>query len=276
MEKPRILILYFSGTGNTYFVSKFIQANLSGGNCDKADLFSIEDISGCDIAKYDFVILGFPIYGCEAPDILNEFIKGIKLVSLKKGFVFCTKAMYSGNAARNLIRRLRNIGFMILGYDEIVMPGSDGITFLNKNSSYMKKLSAKDFFRTKGLHEMVKKIQLLINSYRQAKEIRVAFNPVRFLMTSLFKIFIPITNRMKKKFYADDNCFQCGICIRICPQKNIIATNRKINFDNKCILCMRCINYCPNESIQIGGFTEGKARWKGPYDIYYSEVLLKK
>jgi ferredoxin len=54
------------------------------------------------------------------------------------------------------------------------------------------------------------------------------------------------------KFHIIKNkCIKCGLCIDICPVKNISSSNGYPVFDGKkCQLCMKCISYCPSKSIK--------------------------
>src|SRR5690606_16379769 len=111
--------------GNTYFVAKFIHDQLTESTGCKTDLCSIEAVSGCALDNYDFIILGFPVYGCAIPEIMTAYLNPITLTSPKKGFIYCTKALYSGAAIRDLAKQLKNLGIITLGRHEITMPGSD-------------------------------------------------------------------------------------------------------------------------------------------------------
>jgi len=72
------------------------------------------------------------------------------------------------------------------------------------------------------------------------------------------------TEPLKRRFYADDRCTRCRLCVRICPAHNIRLDGDRIQFADRCYLCMRCIHQCPQEAIQIGRATVGKFRWRGP------------
>lgn len=95
-----ILILYYSGVGNTKMVATKIFDLLHGSH--EATLVSIEKLS-TDIAidNYDSLVIGFPtIHAAPAQPILT-FIKQIK--RLEKSipvFLFTTCGLYSANTLR--------------------------------------------------------------------------------------------------------------------------------------------------------------------------------
>ena len=95
-----ILILYYSGVGNTKMVATKIFDLLHGSH--EATLVSIEKLS-TDIAidNYDSLVIGFPtIHAAPAQPILT-FIKQIKRLEKSiPAFLFTTCGLYSANTLR--------------------------------------------------------------------------------------------------------------------------------------------------------------------------------
>jgi ferredoxin len=48
---------------------------------------------------------------------------------------------------------------------------------------------------------------------------------------------------------ASNECVQCDLCVRNCPQKNIRLQNGKIRSGYRCMLCMRCLYGCPQRAV---------------------------
>lgn len=126
-KTPKTLVVYFSATGSTKRVARFIQ------NAASADIYEIkpedpytdddldwtEDksrvnrehesglepaVSGkiSNISKYDVIYLGYPIWWGEAPNIMHTFLKKHNL-SGKTVIPFCTSISSGlGSSARNL------------------------------------------------------------------------------------------------------------------------------------------------------------------------------
>lgn len=69
---------------------------------------------------------------------------------------------------------------------------------------------------------------------------------------------------INKTFKVNGDCAQCGICIRICPAKNIRFEGNAIKWSNKCEDCMACVQACPNKAIYFNLKTRNKRRYRNP------------
>jgi ferredoxin len=278
----KLLILYFSGTGNTHWVAQYIHNHLMGQKIE-IELGSIETVSPEKILEFDILIFGFPVYACDSPGIVQKFIERIPSVENKGFFLFCTKGLTAGNALRRNSKRLIKQGYIPLGFTSIIMPGSDGITFMKKNSRFVKKSKNMDFEHMKKADRFIKKIQDIVIKLNNGDSIQTFRHALPFNFFTLLFLIDPllvlmygwIENSLKKKLFADENCNQCKICVKICPSHNISLLDSKTTFSDKCILCMRCINQCPQEAIQIGKLTRGKFRWRGPKAGYKPLKFIK-
>lgn len=267
----RILILYFSGTGNTEFVAQYIKKHLSC-NIHEIELSPLELFKSENISKYDALIFGFPVYACDIPVFIQKYLNDIPITKSKSVFVFCTKAFSSGNSLKNAIDIFKKAGYNPLGYADIKMPGSDGLAFLKKDSSMVHKIINRDFSRLEGVDNLVNQIKevtkALENDGVQGFSLNMNLNIANSFFSSILKrTFIVMEGWLKRKFWADGNCIRCKKCEGICPSKNI-NVNEKVIFGNDCYLCMRCVHQCPKEAIQIGEKTVGKFRWRGPLGTY--------
>lgn len=264
----KILILYFSGTGNTEFVAQYIKEHLDS-NEDEIDLFPLERFKKENILKYDILVFGFPVYACDLPLFIQEYLKDLSATKTKTAFLFCTKGFASGAAIKNTIENFNNIGYAVMGHADINMPGSDGLAFLKKDSSAVQKMINKDFSKIEEADKLINRIKQVISSLVEHKETTQFCEHTKsnafksFLSWTLKKAFQAFETGLKKKFWANENCVKCLKCQKICPSKNI-TVSEKVNFGNNCYLCMRCVHQCPTEAIQVGKKTVGKFRWKGP------------
>jgi len=268
----KVLILYFSGTGNTAYVGEYLANNLQQQGVE-VRIASIESIDKSEIVEYNHLVFGFPVFGGDAPSLVQSFIVDLPLTVNKSVFLYCTKAISSGSALFRTQRIFEKNGFLVMGFADISMPGSDGLAFLNKDSAVVQKINRQDFSNIPKANLLAKKLMTVKTALESGEEIEKYKDTFKISALEktfgliLIKILPFFENRMKNKFWADDKCIKCKKCEKICPTHNI-KVNDLVEFDGLCCLCMRCLHQCPVEAIQIGKMTSGKFRWKGPEGLF--------
>ena len=250
----KILVLYFSGTGNTHFIAKKIKESLQEEDteCSAVEIFPLSTVK-----DYDILIFGFPVYGCKMPDFLKQFTDKFTLTKTKRIILFSTFAYTPCNAMKGAANYFERAGFRVAFARGIKMPGSDGLLFVKKNSRIAEKMSQ---INPKGIKQFIDSVKNAVYSDNPDIQGNVFFAPAEIIM----KLFVPIENKLKAAMFADESCIHCGICEKVCPVNNIKVTKDKVLFGKECVLCLRCVSQCPTEAIQIGKFTKGTVRWKGP------------
>jgi flavodoxin len=81
--KMKILVCYFSNTGNTEKVAKSIADGLKG---EEVKLLKIEDIDPSTLKNYDLVVLGSGIYAGKIHKKVSDFMKNISEYPQKFAF----------------------------------------------------------------------------------------------------------------------------------------------------------------------------------------------
>lgn len=81
-------LLYFSGTGNTAYVAQYIGEGLSTSN--EVEICPMEESDNLDIAQFDALIAGFPIYACQMPGFVQDRLQSLKSAVPKPVYLFCT------------------------------------------------------------------------------------------------------------------------------------------------------------------------------------------
>lgn len=76
----------------------------------------------------------------------------------------------------------------------------------------------------------------------------------------LYPLFMAFTMG-DKKFYAEDSCTGCGLCAKLCPEKNIAMARKRPNWLGHCVKCLSCIHRCPQRAIQFGDITQDMGRY---------------
>ena len=249
----KIKILYFSGTGNTAYTAARIREKLVSKGED-VDVIPLEKTDAHLQSEADELYFGFPIYACEMPPLVKQFLTRLPEGEQTVVHLFCTKAYFSGKAMLKAASLFEEKGYHVASLYERKMPGSDGLAFLKKDSSAAKKL-------INNFNDDFSDLDTWLNTSDDIPVPGRISDPGGTLFGWLLEV---MAGGMKKKFYADDRCISCGRCTGICPVGNISLKEGSVTFSDKCALCMRCIHQCPAEAIQIGKMTSGKFRYKGP------------
>lgn len=245
----RILILYFSGVGNTKYVAEtmglLIQANYI------VDIKSIEQIDeNFDFSMYHKLILGTSTIHSEPAKPMKYFLKSInRLENPIPTFLFATYGLYPENVLRVFadLCILKNI--IPVHYAGYRCRATDGILLAPKIK----------FFRNneKDLH---KKIEQDINKF--IKEDRIYCNKPKYKWYGLLNYPNKWLGQYFhfKIFLHKGHCTRCNKCMIKCPMGAI----QKDPFDypnvnrNQCINCYRCIYHCSHKALSLSRKTRYK------------------
>lgn len=128
MNKSIVSIFYFSGIGNTWWVSEQLCEELNTlGFLTSA--YSIEQLTDKETAKLiqksSIIGLGFPIYGSDVPRIFHDFLNRLpSLEEDKSTLEFVTQMMWSGDGINFLGRELLEKGYRLRWAAEFIMPNN--------------------------------------------------------------------------------------------------------------------------------------------------------
>lgn len=254
----KIKLYYFSGTGNTKYVSHLLKKYLNNED-SVCTVSSIEYYLKNRVKPnmdFDIIGIGYPVYSFNAAKIIMDFIKMLPEGKDRKVFIYQTAGADSGlnyAAGKDVVVRLKDKGYEIISEYLFEMPSNFMVTQKDKE--------LKELFR-KTNHEI-----------RQASEWLLSGTP-HYLKHGLMTSFIQKIGKLEqlgdhragKKFHVNDACNNCGICIRNCPRDNIYKKKDKITFDKDCMLCFRCIYNCPVNAISTGKMLK-KAILKEGYQL---------
>lgn len=69
----KILVMYYSRTGNTQLIAEAIFKTVEGDKSIK----SLKEIADGEIASYSLIFAGFPVHSHSVPPVVTEFLKAI-------------------------------------------------------------------------------------------------------------------------------------------------------------------------------------------------------
>ena len=249
----RIMILYFSGTGNSEYVAKKI-ADITGDT-----LFSITDavkknFDG-DVTSSHSLVFVTPTYAWRLPRVVEKWIEKINFTGCSKVYFVMTCGDGIGNAAAYLQKLCKKKGFTYMGCAGVMMP---------ENYVAMFPVPCED-----EALSIVRRADPVIE--RTAEKIKTEEELPQMKVSLAGKIESGIVNELfykfcvkSKAFYTKDTCVGCGRCQDICPMNNIIMENGKPKWKNACTHCMACICGCPQKAVEYGKQSQGKPRYHCP------------
>lgn len=238
-----ILILYFSGTGNTKAVAQELQSALIRRE-HTVELHAMEDHDYPSSFPYDYLIIGFPKY-YEYPvlyglDYLNQnLIKGNSKIPT---MAYCTQSGDSKTDFSGL---------------EKILKRKNHILTTAKSFPYANNLMIFSMFQPTPTDQIESnvatikaEIEPLLDSFLSGKERK---ENVTWWQSFLYRLTAVLFTRampiVGMKFSASDECINCKLCAMKCPRKNIKMVHDRPEFGKHCIFCMRCINSCPKNAI---------------------------
>ena len=240
----KILLLYYSGVGNTKRVAKIIKEKLSIRY--NVDMYSIEKLPvNFSLENYKAVVIGFPTIHSSPAKPINIFLD--KLEKLKKpigAYIFTTFGLYSCNALRILSLRCSEKNIIPILNKGYRCKATDGILltpFMKCWFSDDKKLNEK---LKRDTQEFFEKLEKPIKIDIPRIKIYSILNYPNKLLGELYSF---------KIYLHKEKCVKCSKCINDCPVKAIRSDKYKfpkVRY-KECINCYRCIHHCPKKALSL-------------------------
>ncbi|MGE5416599.1 MAG: EFR1 family ferrodoxin [Acidobacteriota bacterium] len=256
-QAPKTTIFYFTGTGNSLWTARALAREL--GNTE------VVSMVGWDKEQHNVesqvIGLVFPVHIWGVPRRVLAFLDQLPAMKAEYIFAIANNAGQVSNTLVQLDKIMDSKGLLLSGGWSVVLP-SNYIPWGGPGS-------------TEKQNELFTAARTKISSIAQGIARRIMM-PVekgplwqRIVLTWLYKISFPHIPEMDNKFWVDERCNQCGICVKVCPSDNITLQNDKLTWQKNCEQCLACIQWCPQESLQYGKKTPAYARYHHP------EIKLK-
>jgi NAD-dependent dihydropyrimidine dehydrogenase PreA subunit len=260
-----IAIYYFSGTGNTLFVSEIFKKNFSLKSIS-VNLIPIERIEGPQSqSKYDLLVISFPIHAFSAPKMVVDFVNNLPNTSTNKpALLITTCGGMEGDAFSVLRKILLKKNYDVISTFKYKMP--DNVSFM-----FSKDLVSEDELKQRIEYTKEKANKDFENFYQGKREIIKSNLFKNFFSWVVFSFFK--SSLKKKKWVVDkDKCTFCSVCENVCPTNNIVVKKQKreVKFSDKCIMCTRCYNLCPENAIN---YKSDKTKNFKRYNVFKKEII---
>jgi ferredoxin len=224
---------------------------------------SCENVSASivDPAGRDVMGIAFPVHSSFAPVVFRDFLEGMSPGGGRPLFAVTTAGYAAGDTAWYAVKPLRDKGYEPFLLANVVMG----------NNFYIPPM---DFLPVtppeKMLHKLERardKISDLAECIHRCEPYVEGTGPFGRLLGISQRWSMNFESLVFKDFFADENCMQCGWCVRHCPVNNIEMNGAGIKFLGDCVLCMRCYSFCPVRAIQATEKTRNVTkyrRYQGP------------
>lgn len=243
----KILIFTFSGTGNTFATADYIACALKSHDANVKQ-YKIEEAvhenSSLDFDSVSHILIGYPIYAFNAPQMVIDFIKLFPKATGQKISIFKTagEPFYLNKCSSSQMKRiLSKKGYDIMMETHFLMP-------YNVMFRYEDALAKQMYL---FMQDMAKKFASKVVSGEKDLIPCSAFGKaVSFSIRGILWWGSKFNGRLYS--YNKKKCTMCLKCVRECPTKNITVKDDKLCFDGSCAMCMRCVQRCPTQAIDIG------------------------
>jgi ferredoxin/flavodoxin len=256
MKYERLIIYYFTGTGNALTAGRWIidMAKKSGL---KTHIHPIDRNYKPDYSLInDRTLIGFlyPTHGFNAAPAMLEFIvrfsriknAGVFLVNTRAGsklFRWFLPGL-SGTAQILPMLILKVKGFKIAGGLPLDMPSNWISLHPGYTQSCIRKMVNRCEKITKGFIIQLIEGRRKFSGMLVSLPVDIAISPISLLYYFIGRFMLA------KTFIFSYDCNNCNICVENCPVGAISIKNGKPFWSYKCESCMRCINNCPKNAIQ--------------------------
>jgi ferredoxin len=253
---PKLVVYYFSGTGNSENVAKWM-ADVAKEKGTKVSLINIAKTDRLAISSPEpdaLVVFVSPIHGFNYPPVMLNFIR-----RFPKG--------------KNKVLLMNTRAGMLIG--KWITPGVTGIAFyFSALILKIKGYTIKSMFPVDlpsnwisvhpGLNERTVKYLHERNQekvYRFARKVldggsdfRGMYEIIQDTLVAPISLGYYFIGRFlfAKTYYASADCDNCDLCIKACPVKAIQKVDNRPFWTFNCESCMRCMSNCPKKAIEIG------------------------
>ena len=244
----KVLLSYFSGTGNTYKVVETCGKMLEDNGYDPV-IHPINSGNELTDNGYEFYGFYFPVYALGLPRIVRKYLSELKSLPVKKkAFLIVTGGDKDNNgwSLKEGIEILERKNIETVYSDLIQMPNNWAYEKMNPENEVVVMLD-----------NAVKKTKDIMARFLAGETYHKPLNLQKFgkpLSKIIFYLFHKHgVKKIWKLFRVDRACTGCGLCASKCPAGAIIMKDGRTSWNRLCEICTRCINFCPINAVGYWG-----------------------
>lgn len=264
-----VKIYCFTGTGNSLSIANQLAKPLNA-EVERLDItrYGKEAAETC-VREGDILGFVFPVYAWSYPDAVKAFVKKLRIEG-KPAYVFAVANCgdSAGETLTAFSRLLEKQGIR-LNYGNVCAMPNNYLPLSDVDNQAMERTKLENArVRCAKLAKDIEDRLVGLNSLPPK-----AIDP--FLLYVVHPLFCWYAKGAYRKFFAEQACTGCGICAKVCPQKNISIEHGHPVWGRECASCMACIHWCPAQAIQYGKRTRQFGRYHNP-DVSLSALCGEK
>ncbi|MDK2866506.1 MAG: hypothetical protein PWP51_2399 [Clostridiales bacterium] len=259
-EVNKVLMVFFSATGNTKKIADRIQQKLEGMEVKvtKYDITSYQERNKVlSLDEYDAIFFGFPIYSLRAPRVCREWLErqegNDKLCS-----VFFTYGGFGKEPAHYYIKELlTERRFVLVSTAE----------FLGAHTFNYSGWQAAEGRPNQSDFEMTDDYAVQTLQKFRARDVKTVcdFEKVKYTSEQLDQAEQFRFHLIKQLPTRDDKaCTMCMLCETLCPTNAMNALKGTADAE-ACIACFRCIANCPDSVLHTNDIA---AAWENKLNMH--------
>ena len=245
----KVLIIYFSQTGNTKKIAETIKKGIlkSDNTCEIAQ---IKEVNIDKLENYDLIGIGTPTFFYREPINVKNFIQDLKGTKGKHCFLFCTHGSLIGNTFYYMNEELTKKGYTVIGtfdsygyssiqfYPEVMHThGHPDDIELKEAEEFGENICDRSLKVQNGETSLIPKFELISKTWwaRQSKQLT-----------------LEVLRKISPKFKINvDKCTKCLTCQEACPTNAIDVEVDPPEIQKEgCISCWYCEKACPEGAIE--------------------------
>lgn len=202
-------VVFYSNTGQSKSVAEFLSNQLG---------YALMDIEEVVLEEYENLVLVFPVYCQNIPDLVKGFLRKITVVNLT------TIATYGKMCPGNVLYEIQK------KYCFNIIAGA----YVPTKHSYIEEDDIFDDFE---------KLSLLIDKIQNPSLVQIPTRYKNPFANAFPKLRTQIGLKIKKS--ADCNgCNQCGMNCSCGAIRNGVT-------NSNCIRCLKCVKICPHQALKV-------------------------
>jgi ferredoxin len=258
METPynNLLIIYYSGTGNSKRVSEWI-ADEADKQGLKTYISSYHQFDPLSVAEFSGkTLIGFfsATHGFNMPHSMLKFLFRFEILKNSDVFIGNTRAGMklwklfmpglSGIAMYFPALIMFFKGYKIRAMYPVDLPSN----WISLHPGVQKKIAVS---MVGHCEKLTRNFAIKVLSGKRVFLRSFVLLPLDILVAPIaFGYYFVGRYILAKTFVANYNCNNCGLCIEQCPTKSIILSHNRPYWKFSCESCMKCMNYCPERAIE--------------------------